>query len=195
MSDDFEEEPFEESTADRSVDSYTKEILIEQFGLHKMYVESRKASAARLGIQVRLPCIPEDISENIVKFIIHTLGDTTSSWSCKGDLMSEAEGVQECKCFTSAGPLSFSPSSKWGVIYFLDAQQWLSDRFTLYKVNLKKEDTLWQNIPMSKTQTFGQQMAQGRRPRIAWHTLYPHIKDHTQKVFEGTFVDIFTTSR
>jgi hypothetical protein len=37
-----------------------------------------------------MPCIPEDISENIVKQIIRNkLNDSTSSWNCKRDLYSQ----------------------------------------------------------------------------------------------------------
>ena len=80
-------------------DKYTKEILLEQFNIHIKYVESR-LSLKNLGIKFRLSSIPEDISENIIKFIIHKNGDTTSSWNCSGDLISDIEGTQECKCFT-----------------------------------------------------------------------------------------------
>jgi hypothetical protein len=45
-----------------------------------------------------MPCIPEDISENIVKQIIRNkLNDSTSSWNCKRGFVF-ARGVQECKC-------------------------------------------------------------------------------------------------
>jgi len=176
-------------------DNYTKEVLQEQYKSHKAYVESRMASAIRLNITIRLPHIPEDISENIVKFILHKLGDITSRWNCSsGDLYSDKELIQECKCFTSNGPLSFSPSTDWNVIYFLDARNWLSNRFTLYRINLRKSSSEWQNINMSKTQTFAMQMSQGRRPRIGWENLYPQVEHFTQKIFEGTFDDIFIPS-
>jgi hypothetical protein len=174
-------------------DTYTKDILIEQYNLHKAYVEGRKASALKLKITIRLPNIPEDISENLIKFIIHKLGDKTSDWSCsKGDLFSKVEGIQECKCFTSDGPLSFSPKTDWNAIYFLDARRWLSNQFKLYKISLKKSDPKWLNIQVSKTQTFEDQMKQGRRPRIGWNNLVPQIEEDTELVFEGTFEDIFT---
>jgi hypothetical protein len=48
-------------------------------------------------------------------------------------------GFQECKCFTSDGPLSFTPSSNWDVIYFLDARDWLNDNFILYIESHYKE--------------------------------------------------------
>lgn len=175
-----------------AVDTYTPEVLKEQYGLHKEYVMKRKESSARLGVVFRLPCIPEDISENIVKFIIHKNGDTTSRWNCAGDLLSDVEGKQECKCFTSEGPLSFTPSSEWNAIYFLDARAWMDDRFTLHKVTLKKTDDLWKNIKMSKTQTFEDQCQQGRRPRITWDGLRPQVPvEHCTEVFNGTFSEIF----
>ena len=131
-----------------SEDTYTKYLLKEQYALHKAYVIGRINTTKKIGVKVRLPCIPEDISENIVKFILHNkLKDTTSRWDCKkGDLQSEKEGKQECKCFTSDGPPSFTPSSDWDVIYFLDARNWLNDKFILYQVLLKRTSSEWKNI-------------------------------------------------
>ena len=172
-------------------DTYSQTVLQELFGLHKNYIESRMSAGKRLGIKFRLPSIPEDISENIIKFIIHKLGDTTSTWACKGDLLSKKEGVQECKTFTSDGPLSFSPTSGWDVIYFLDARKWLENKFVLYKINLTKASDTWKSIKVKKSQTFDDQAKQGRRPRIGWKLLYPQVSEHTEKVFDGTFDDIF----
>ena len=175
-------------------DTYSEELLKEQFALHKSYVNGRINTTLKIGVKVRLPCIPEDISENIVKNIIHNkLNDKTSRWDCKkGDLESQKEGKQECKCFTSDGPPSFTPSSDWDVIYFLDARNWLkNDTFILYRISLKRTSTEWKNIKVSKTQTFEDQTKQGRRPRITWESLYPQIESYCSKVYEGTFADIF----
>jgi hypothetical protein len=175
------------------MDTYTEDILKEQYITHKNYYNIRKASADRLNIKIRFPSIPEDISENIIKFILHyKRNDKTSSWACsKGDLYSKIEGVQECKCFTSDGPLSFTPSGEWDVIYFLDARVWLDDKFVLYRVNLKKSSNEWKNIKVNKKQTFEEQCLQGRRPHINWEGIQPQIIDHSEKVFEGSFEDIF----
>lgn len=172
-------------------ESYTEEILKKQFSEHKRYYKERE-SLKRI-IRIRLPPIPEDISENIIKTIIHNnLNDKTSNWHCKkGDLQSKKEGIQECKCFISDGPLSFTPSSDWDVIYFLDARKWLNDIFILYKVSLKRSSIQWQNIKVNKTQTFEDQRKQGRRPRINWKLLKPQIDSYCVKVYEGTFDDIF----
>jgi len=176
-----------------SKDSYTKDLLKEQYALHKAYVNGRISTTKKIGVRVRLPCIPEDISENIVKFILHNkVKDTTSRWDCKkGDLQSEKEGKQECKCFTSDGPPSFTPSSDWDVIYFLDARNWLNDKFILYRVLLKRTSSEWKNIKVNKTQTFEDQTKQGRRPRIIWESLQPQISSYCNKVYDGTFDDIF----
>ena len=173
------------------IDSYTKDILQELFNLHKNYIKGLKECAIRLGITFRLPCIPEHISENIIKFIIHKNGDISSKWNCKGDLFSDKEGKQECKCFTSDGPSSFTPTSGWDVIYFLDARNWLDDKFILYKIPLKMSSEEWKKIKVSKLQTIDDQCNQGRRPRITWNSLQPQISEFCENIFEGTFSDIF----
>ena len=176
-----------------SSDTYTQLILKEQYDLFKSYVNKRIEITKKINLKVRLPTFPEDISENISKFIINNkLDDKTSTWECKkGDLNSKKEGIQECKCFTSNGPSSFSPTSDWDVIYFLDARNWLNDNFILYKIELKKTSDEWKNIKVNKKETFEDQCKQKRRPRINWDSLYPQIKEHCVKVFDGKFEEIF----
>ena len=180
--------------AETTEDTYTKELLKEQYALHRSYVKGRIETTKKIGVKVRLPSIPEDISENIVKQILHSKrNDKTSRWDCKkGDLQSQKEGKQECKCFTSDGPPSFTPSSDWDVIYFLDARNWLQDSFVLYRIPLKRTSAEWKQIKVNKTQTFEDQAKQGRRPRITWESLYPQVESHCTKIYEGTFEDIFT---
>lgn len=174
----------------QTMDKYTIEVLTTQFNLHKDYVVKRMSSAKELDIKFRLPCIPEDISENMIKFIIRKLGDTTCTWDCKGDLWSSIDKKIECKCFISKGPISFTPSSGWNEIYFFDATEWLNDKFILYKTKLNYDSQEWKNININKTSTFSDQAKLGRRPRIVWSNLYPQIKQHTEKVFEGSFESI-----
>lgn len=176
--------------AQNAGDKYSKEILKEQYEIFKNYVISRKNSSKLLGIKFRSSGIPEDISENMIKFIIHKRGDVTSSWNCKGDLLSSVEGKQECKCFTSDAPITFTPSSEWDSIYFLDARNWLNDNFKLYKFPYKRTSDEWINIKANKKQSFEDQSLQGRRPRIIWSRLYPQIKEQCSLIFEGSFEDI-----
>lgn len=176
-------------------DTYTEDILRRRFAMHKRSVEEDIAFQKETGVKFRQRSIPEDISENMVKFVIHNhLHDTTSRWTdVKGDLYSDKEGREEVKCFTSNGPLSFTPTSDWDVIYFLDAQKWLEDEFVLFRVPLKRDSEVWKTIKGNKSATFAEQSANGRRPRGPWKTvLLPHLGEHAQKVFEGSFEDIFT---
>jgi len=171
------------------MDTYTIQTLKQQYLLHKNYQKERMKILPL--VNVRMSGIPEDISENLIKFILHTNGDTTSRWNNKtGDLFSEKEGKQECKCFTSSGPISFTPSSNWDVLYCLDARQWTDDKFILYKINLSKKSEKWKNVKVSKKQTFDDQSKQGRRPRITWDALFPQIDEHCEKVFEGNIFDL-----
>ena len=48
--------------------------------------------------------------------------------------------------------------------------------FILYKIPYKRTSIEWQNIKISKTQTFEDQTKQGRRPRINWDSLKNQIK-------------------
>ena len=58
-------------------------------------------------------------------------------------------------------------------------------------MNLKKSSNEWKNIKVNKKQTFEEQCLQGRRPHINWEGIQPQIIDHSEKVFEGSFEDIF----
>jgi hypothetical protein len=172
------------------METYTEAILIEQYNIHVRYVNSRKILKNQK-LKIRLPALPEDISENIIKFILRKFGDPTSSRECRrGDLLSAQEGRQECKSFTSNGPTSFTPSSNWEVIYFLDARAWACNMFSLYRVSLSRTSDEWKNIKVSKAETFHDQCKQGRRPRITWNLLYPQISKFCTKMFEGSLEDI-----
>jgi len=188
--------PIRLNSVESMEDLYTEELLKEQYYLHQSYVRGRIETTRRASVKVRFPSIPEDISENIVKFIVRKkLNDPTSRWNCKtGDLNSQQEGKQECKCFTSDGPPSFTPTSEWDVIYFLDARQWLDNKFVLYRVPLKRTSEEWKNVKVSKKQTFDDQAKQGRRPRITWESLHPQVSAFCTKVYEGTFEQIFESS-
>ena len=192
------------SASSATIDTYTAEILKIRFDSHKAYVTETKALILKLGnVPIRLPNMPEDISENIAKFIIHYwVGDRTSKWTkgiikkggtkIPGDLTSSVEKAQEVKCFTSDGPPTFGPTEHWDVIYFLDARRWLDDHFVLWRVPLSNSSKEWRAVKVNSKETFDDHCKQGRRPRITWEGIYPQIKDHCSKVFDGTFAQIFT---
>jgi hypothetical protein len=169
---------------------YTQDDLKQQFKLFKEYALGRE-KCKKKSCKVRLPNFPEDISENIIKTIIEHKFNIKINWNCKGDLLYEKQQI-ECKCFSSNGPISFSPSSKWDEIYFLDARTFLkNDNFVLYKCELKRSDKKWENIKVNSTTTFSECSKNGKRPRIIWKSLYSQISDHLEIIFEGTFKEIF----
>jgi hypothetical protein len=110
-------------------DDYTEDILRDGYYSFKKYRDdSRKRHP-----MVRLPNMPEDISENITKFLIHIYGgDPNIKWAkaitingkrVKGDLYSSnypLDSQPEVKSFASDGPLTFGPKKKFGVLYCLD---------------------------------------------------------------------------
>lgn len=178
-------------------DKYDKFTLIDRYNNFKScYL--RDESIINKGIPIRHQNPPEDITENITKFIIRKVEkDNTCVW-CKGlndkmsgDLYSKKLGIIEVKSFTSNGPSQFGPNSKFNVLYFLDLRNWLKDEIVLWKVNLNNESPEFKNIKVNKTQTLGEQLKQGRRPHIGWDKIYPQIYGFYEQMYKGSFEDIF----
>ena len=181
-------------------DKYTDTILRKRYNMYRDSYNNTAEIIKTTGLPIRHQNPPEDITENIAKFIIKNYdNDPTCKWAKSigliGDLYSEKykiESPAEIKALTSDGPSSFGPDKKFSVIYFLDMRQWLNDIIILWRVNLSSESSEWKRIKMNKTQTFEDQCLQGKRPHIAWDKIYPQISDHCVKVFQGTFEGIFT---
>jgi hypothetical protein len=180
----------------RSVDRYTPEILRHRYTQFRdSYFDlSEMIQATKLPIRNQNP--PEDITENIVKFIILNYEkDTTCVWSKsmgkKGDLYSDTRNVIEVKAFTSSGPSSFGPKKKFDVIYFLDMRGWLKDIFILWKVKVTHESEEWKKVKMNKKETNEDQCVGKRRPHISWDNIYVQIPESCVKVYHGTFEEIF----
>jgi hypothetical protein len=169
---------------------YSDELLIQQYNTFKNYYIQRQLIKNK--ISIRLDPIPSDISENLIKYIIiNILNDNTCYWSKTGDLHSNKYNKIECKCFTSDGPISFSPTPKWNVLFCLDMRKWIENKIILYKINVESNSDLWNSIIINKKETFNDQIIQKRRPRICWNNLYKQIKDFTDISYNGTFEDIF----
>ena len=151
------------------------------------------ADDVTFGYKTRRNGLPEHISENIVKFVIHNkLNDTTCSWGCAvGDLYSKKSKIIECKSLTSDGPISFGPAQKWDEIYFLDARKWLNDELHIWKCSAPSTHEVWKTLKISKGQTKADQSAEHRRPRIGWNALYPQISAFCLEVYSGPFEGIF----
>lgn len=181
-------------------DKYTPAILRRRYNRFRDDYIDCSELITTTGLPIRHQNPPEDISENIAKFImINYDNDPTCKWAksigVKGDLYSEKYNIDspaEIKALTSDGPSSFGPEKKFSVIYFLDMRDWLNDKFILWKVNLTSESPAWKGIKMNKKQTFEDQCKEGRRPHISWDNIYPQISEHCVKVYDGTFEGIFT---
>jgi len=183
-------------------DMYDKLTLINRFTSFKnMYISDKEL--IHNGLRIRHQNTPEDITENITKFIIRKYENDKSCVWCKGvdkkygltgDLYSnkyEKLAPIEVKSFTSSGPSQFGPDKKFGVLYFLDLRKWLNNEIVLWKVNLNYQSNEFKNIKVNKYQTMGQQLLEGRRPHISWDNIYPQISYFCEKVYEGTFENIF----
>lgn len=174
-------------------DRYTEDLLRERYTAFRTFYVSGMTHSRELG--VRLPNMPEDVSENIIKFVIRNKLGVEAHWARHvgkpGDLWSPTERVVESKSFMSDGPCSFGPDKTWDVIYFLDLRKWIEDEIVVYRCTLTPRDEAWQNIRMNKRENWMNQVSVGRRPHIGWNILYPQIAGSCAEVYRGTFEGIF----
>jgi len=183
-------------------DNYPIELLIRRYTTYREQYIELKFINERYGISIRQQNPPEDITENIVKYIIRKYeNDNTCIWckgvnkkyKLKGDLYSNNYDKNypiEVKSFTSDGPSQFGPNKKFGKLYFLDLRNWLNNIIILWKVNLSNESETFKNIKMNKNQTHKEQCDEKRRPHISWDKLYPQIHEYCEKIYEGSFDEI-----
>jgi hypothetical protein len=181
-------------------DLYTADILRRRYRRFKEDHDELQDIIQETGLPIRHANPPEDITENIAKFVMQRHdNDPSCKWAkaieLKGDLCSKKFPIEfppEVKAFTSDGPSSFGPKKKFGAIYFVNMVDLIQhDKLIVWKVNLTNESFEWKNVKMSKTQLFNDQCEEGRRPHISWSTLYPQISEHCVKIYEGTFEGIF----
>lgn len=177
-------------------DRYSKNILKTRFFDFKtIYITNN--NFIKKGLPIRHQNMPEDISENITKFIIKKYEKDYSCVWCKGigvsgDLKSDIYKNIEVKSFTSNGPIQFGPHKEFDVLYFLDLRNWIQDKIILWKVDLTNHSEDFMNIKVNKIQTISQQIKQGRRPRISWNDLYKQLLliKNCEKIYDGNFNDI-----
>lgn len=177
-------------------DNYTPTILRARYSAFKMEVATTRAIRTETGLPIRCQNPPEDITENIVKFVIRNYeGDPNCEWAkClgkKGDLVSGSRQL-EAKAFMSPGPSSFGPRKVFDAIYFNDLIGIMEDNIKVWKVNLTNEASEWKNMKVNATETFADQCAQGRRPHIGWDAIHPQISNHCTLLYQGPFEGIFT---
>jgi len=180
-------------------DLYTKAVLDKRWTLYREKAIATDELIQETGLPIRHENTPEDITENMAKFIIRNHdGDESCKWAkcigAIGDVSSDkypAPRPPEIKSFTSSGPCSFGPTKKFGVIYFLDLREWKQNKIALWKASITDESAEWKNLKMNKDNTLESQCKAGRRPHIGWENIYPQIQQLCTKVFEGTYEEIF----
>lgn len=182
-------------------DTYTEEFLKQRFNTYKISYQL-ESEMIHKGIPIRHQNPPEDMTENMVKFIIRNYDNDPHCVWCKcidkkhglvGDLYSPKYDKTlpiEVKAFTSVGPTQFGPNKKFSILYFLDMRNFLEDKFILWKVNLNDESPEFQNIRINKNETIKEQQLNGRRPRIGWDKIYSQIPDHCEMIYDGPFDSI-----
>ena len=92
-----------------------KNFIISQLKLYNLYVKNTWTNRKKYNIKGRNPNFPEDISETMIMHILQSKDPTCTRDTKSGDLWSKSEKKIECKCFTSNGPISFGPNSKWDI--------------------------------------------------------------------------------
>lgn len=179
-------------------DIYTKQVLEDRW-INYASGYNAVQKYKKMGLPIRCQNPPEDITENITKFIIQNYdNDPSCKWAkCigkTGDLYSEKytdEYPIEVKSFTSDGPMQFGPDKKFGVLYFLDLRQFTNNSISLWKLPVHSDSSEFQQIYVNKKETIQIQSSQGRRPHISWDKFYQQIKDKCCLVYKGTFENIF----
>ena len=183
-------------------DKYSEDILRQRYLRFKENHIELALIIEQTSLPIRHMNPPEDITENIAKYIIRNYdNDPSAKWaksiSEKGDLCSDkypATMPPEVKSFISDGPSSFGPEKKFGVIYFLDLRNWLNDVFILWKVCVTSDSPEWKQMKMNKTQTNEDQCEEGRRPRMSWDNIHKQLGELCVVVYKGPFESIFTTT-
>jgi hypothetical protein len=176
-------------------DNYSIEILNNRYNTYrKSYLEVENFK--KLGINIRHQNPPEDITENIVKFIIRkydnepniiwSKGIINKKYKISGDLYSNNFNP-EIKSFTSNGPMQFSPTKNFDVLYCLDMRNWIDDKLILWKIDISSSSEKYLNIKVNKNETIKDQIKNKRRPHINFNYFYQQVEDYSTKIFENSF--------
>lgn len=135
--------------------------------------------------KIRLPNFPECISEYVAYRSIQTFIYPEVRFSGKkesGDLIYGNKKL-EVKCFSSKGPISFSPVAKCSEFYIIDMTN--QPVYKIYRLSYSNKDKRWLNLKMNKNQTFEYQIKSGRRPRITFAELSKQLKSDLELIDVG----------
>jgi hypothetical protein len=165
-------------------------------GFYRNYAKQLEHFYKDKHVKHRCLNFPENVSEHLVLHLIRSCENQDCRKNTKGgDLVIIRDNKLikiEVKCFTSTGPSSFGPNESWDELYFLNATDFMNDNYVLYKVELSNTDEVFRNIPVNKTQTFGDQCKEKRRPRISFEHMLDYIAEYTSVVYDGNPYELET---
>lgn len=171
-------------------DNFDHQLIEEHIDHYNLTIKLEKETNQQLGKKkIRHTNLPSHISENIVKFAFYHKYQIMPTWDIKpGDLIIapiqmrlEVKGSLDL----SNGPPSFGPTESWDRIYFLDAKRITEKIFKVYEVKLSDQDPKWQNLKVSRNETFQQQCQSKRRPRMSFKLIQDQLRDDCQLIFNG----------
>jgi hypothetical protein len=133
---------------------------------------------------------PEALSENIAKLILESkYPDTKISWDKHPGDLTDSNGLKyEIKCFTNPdGPLSFGPREKWDKLIIIDGSEYRDNKFSIFEYSFPNTAEIFQNLKVSKSESFLDQINQQKRPRITFGNLMAQesFGKNIIKIFEG----------
>lgn len=156
-------------------------------GIHTNYIKQIADFKKKTSCKLRFPNFPECISENIIKEFINKIERRKCVNSKIGDLeiTSNPKVKIEVKCFTSSGPTSFGPTENWNELYFLDATNFIKNKFKIYKICHSNKSEIFSSIKINSTKTYLEYCEEGKRPRITFKQIKEQLKEEVKLVYEG----------
>lgn len=135
----------------------------------------------------RRPNFPDLVSETLVLRVLTYVYQTLNiTGDCVGDLCwqygKRSEKI-EIKGFSSDGPISFGPTERWDVIYFIDFRE--TNKYILYEGDFTFESDIWQSINITSSETFSQKAKSGQRPRLKFDSIKSQITNKLNILHAG----------
>jgi hypothetical protein len=150
-----------------------------------------------LSIKIRKPPFPSEISETLVCSLlwkikqIKTNPNSIRYNKSTGDLTLQNKKNIEVKCFSSDGPMSFGPITKWNSLCIVDALNYINNDFKVYFVNAEDTDNIWNQIKINKKTSFNEAKKTGILPRLNPSNLINQLTKFNKitLMYQGTFED------
>ena len=149
--------------------------------------------------QSRFPCFPNEVSENIAKFVLQSEWGIDATWNtnAKDLVCMDTCTPIEIKAVTTRpglehGPTSFATNTDCTNLYFMNFMLGgENNSLDMYKYTGGKErlDDMVMNI--DKKEKFGDQCKKGKRPRIRFSTFLERMKDCMFPVCSYNLTELF----